>query len=154
MRPGKFHGKLVTESIADGWEKIIQPKGQKFYYVTSYGRRILPADGFVPDLGSVPRVFWTICPPHYLKPCVVGHDWDYDQQEVSRWQADIDLCEMIYTFTGGNAMFRRNIYWLAVMLFGWWCWRKDYNIALYTASMLRKNTSANFPIDKRRKICY
>ena len=143
LRPGKFVWDVCTRSIADRWERVIQFEDHPFYYITSYGRIIRPAHDFLTDLGSTPRILWALFPPHFLKPCVVCHDWDYDTQMVPRRQADVDLLEMIYTYTAAGAFVRRTAYWLGVRIGGWHAWRKDVNSKLYRWSYLDPSQSAS-----------
>ena len=128
MRPGKFTGVLTTDWINPDWEQVHQCKGRnpRWSYITSRGKKICPVDGFLTDLGSVPRLFQNIIRRDEYKPSFVIHDYCYDRQMISRREADAILFESIYTMARYSVL-RRWIIYLAVRGFGRWAWRLDSN---------------------------
>lgn len=103
--------------LLDGekWELLTQFE----YHVGSY-----PSDdvirvpaGFVTDLASVPRAFWSILPPHgeYAKAAII-HDYLYTIGLRSKKYADDVFMEAMTVL--GVAWWRRKVMYLAVRLFG------------------------------------
>ena len=126
MKPGIFIGILSTDWLNKDWERVHQcpSRSVRFAYITSDGRRKEPSDGFLTDLGSVPRFLQWWCRRDEFKIAFVLHDDGYDKQTEPRWQEDYDLNEMIYTMTCGYCFFKRNVIWFFVRLCGWWAWMK------------------------------
>ena len=97
------------------WEILTQFE----YHVGSY-----PSDdvirvpaGFVTDLASVPRMLWSILPPHgeYAKAAII-HDYLYTIGLCSKQYADNVFLEAMTVL--GVAMWRRKLMYWAVRLFG------------------------------------
>ena len=76
----------------------------------------IPA-GTVTDLATVPRVLWTIFPPHgrYAKAAIV-HDYLYDQAIGTKAWADCIFLEAMEVL--GVPKWRRVLMYWAVRLFG------------------------------------
>lgn len=78
--------------------------------------------GFITDLASVPRVFWSVFPPHgkYAKAAII-HDYLYEYRIFSRKRADDIFLEAMEVL--GVAKWRRlSMYW-AVRLGGESAWK-------------------------------
>jgi hypothetical protein len=73
--------------------------------------------GFVTDLASVPRVLWSILPPHgrYAKAAIV-HDYLYAQAIGTKAEADSIFNEAMAVL--GVPKWRRRAMYAAVRLFG------------------------------------
>ena len=74
-------------------------------------------EGFITDLTSVPRLFWSVFPPagQYAKAAVI-HDYLYQHHQLSRQAADKLFLDAM-TALGVGFKTRRLIY-IAVRLFG------------------------------------
>lgn len=88
------------------------------------GDKIVIPVGFITDLASVPRIFWSIYPPfgRYLSPSIL-HDFLYWEQCFNRKRSDEIFLEGMKVLKVGK--FDRNIIYNAVKLFGGIAWRKN-----------------------------
>lgn len=90
----------------------------EYHVGTSYSYEVIrvPA-GFVTDLTSIPRLFWTILPPNgeYAKAAIL-HDYLYENAIGSKNYADDILFEAMGVL--GVAHWRKYIIYYAVRLFG------------------------------------
>jgi hypothetical protein len=81
---------------------------------------------FKTDGGSIPRMLWPVT-GHPIDrrryPAYIVHDWLYDDQPVSRQQADEALYEML-TRELDVAEWRASVVYYAVRAFGWVGWRR------------------------------
>lgn len=79
--------------------------------------------GFCTDLASIPRMFWSILPPHglYSKAAIV-HDYLYVTGHASRLVADAVFYEAMRAL--GVGWFRANIMFMAVRIGGRKPWNK------------------------------
>ena len=65
--------RLRLESDPDGWLWVLL---DDFFYQADDGTLYVVPRGFVTDLGTVPRIFWAIIPPHArFRESYVLHDW-------------------------------------------------------------------------------
>ena len=73
--------------------------------------------GFVTDLASIPRAFWSLLPPHgrYAKAAII-HDWLYATGIGGREYADDVFLEAMEVL-GVSPWKRKTMYW-AVRAFG------------------------------------
>lgn len=73
--------------------------------------------GFITDLASVPRLFWSILPPfgEYAKAAIL-HDWCYRNSIGSKRYADDAFMEAMTVL--GVAKWRRTVMYWAVRWFG------------------------------------
>ena len=89
-----------------------------------WSEEITVPKGFVTDLASVPRVFWTLFPRdgQYLEPAVV-HDYCYQNLSCSltRKQADEIFIQGMKAY--GVGYFSRTLIYLAVRVFGNGYWQ-------------------------------
>lgn len=83
----------------------------------------IPA-GFETDFASVPRIFWSVLPPHgvYSRAAVL-HDWLYIEQPVSRKDADGLFRRSMKEL--GVGYLKRTVMWLAVRTFGAKAWNRN-----------------------------
>lgn len=117
--------KLVTHPLYDGKRHELF---QDYIYEVN-GYRITVPKGFVTDLASVPRSFWTIFPPFgKYTPAAVIHDFLYSEHNttgINRTLADKIFLhimrELNVEFLKRKAMYR------AVRLFGETSWKKKKN---------------------------
>ena len=80
--------------------------------------------GFVTDLASVPRIFWSILPPFgKYDDAAVIHDWLYRTHLFPRAVADATLLHGMKV--KGVSFWARWTIWAAVRLFGGFAWRDD-----------------------------
>lgn len=87
------------------------------------GRLSIP-NGFVTDLGSIPKIFQNIISPEG-KPlrAYLGHDWLYAVQKWTRKQSDDCLMRMMYALD--VPLIERWTIYLAVRAFGGSAWSED-----------------------------
>lgn len=71
--------------------------------------------GFKTDLGSIPRIFWSVVGPQEIARGAILHDWLYDQRVEPRGVSDKILRSLILDEVG---RFRANLVYYAVRLFG------------------------------------
>ncbi|EGV2929238.1 DUF1353 domain-containing protein, partial [Salmonella enterica] len=73
--------------------------------------------GFVTDLATIPRIFWTILPPDgkYAKAAII-HDWMYDNALRTKKEADLIFLDGMTVL--GVPKWKRIIMYYAVRLFG------------------------------------
>lgn len=90
----------------------------EYHVGTSYSWDVIkvPA-GFVTDLTSIPRFFWTILPPHgqYAKAAII-HDYLYTNAIGSKKYADDVFFEAMTIL--GVARWRKHVIYYAVKIFG------------------------------------
>lgn len=121
--------KVTASRISLGYdEDLAKDLGKKLIFVLDKDvtftvdgvTRIIPK-GFVTDLASVPRIFWSIFPPYglYLRAAVV-HDYLYANQIGDRkWADDVFYALMeAYEVEG----WRRNLMYAAVRVGGFAAW--------------------------------
>lgn len=73
--------------------------------------------GFVTDLATVPRIFWTLLPPDgkYAKAAII-HDYLYDNALRTKKEADLIFLDGMTVL--GVPKWKRTIMYWAVRLFG------------------------------------
>ena len=75
---------LRHDGAADHWTTA-----RELRYVSRAGKTYTVPAGMTTDLASIPRVFWSIIPPHGKHlPATILHDWLYMSRSVSRKMAD------------------------------------------------------------------
>ena len=89
------------------------------YHVGSYPSDtvICVPTGTVTDLATVPRLLWSLCPPHgrYAKAAII-HDYLYDRAIGSKAYADRTFLEAMEVL--GVSRFARTVMYWTVRLFG------------------------------------
>ncbi|ENL6118451.1 DUF1353 domain-containing protein, partial [Salmonella enterica] len=85
--------------------------------------------GFVTDLASVPRIFWTILPPDgkYAKAAII-HDWMYDNALRTKKEADKIFLDGMMVL--GVPKWKRTVMYWAVRLFGRGMYGKEQNTVI------------------------
>lgn len=73
--------------------------------------------GFVTDLATIPRIFWSLMPPDgkYAKAAII-HDYLYDNALRTKKEADLIFLDGMTVL--GVARWKRTIMYYAVRLFG------------------------------------
>lgn len=73
--------------------------------------------GFVTDLASVPRIFWTLLPPDgkYAKAAII-HDYLYDNALRTKKEADLIFLDGMTVL--GVPKWKRTVMYWAVRMFG------------------------------------
>ncbi|EJC5177426.1 DUF1353 domain-containing protein [Salmonella enterica] len=91
-------------------------------------RAWVPA-GFVTDLASVPRIFWTILPPDgkYAKAAII-HDYLYDNALRTKKEADLIFLDGMTVL--GVPKWKRTVMYWAVRLFGRGMYGKEQNTVI------------------------
>ncbi|OZU14097.1 phage tail protein [Salmonella enterica subsp. enterica serovar Altendorf] len=84
--------------------------------------------GFVTDLATVPRIFWTLLPPDgkYAKAAII-HDYLYDNALRTKKEADLIFLDGMTVL--GVPKWKRTIMYWAVRLFGRGNYRNDQRTA-------------------------
>jgi hypothetical protein len=97
------------------------------YEVANTKKTVVVPKGFVTDLASIPRLFWTLLPRDgvYMLPAVV-HDYLYWTQGCSRSEADTVLFLAMKEYE--IEPLRRWVIYLGVRAFGFWAWRANYKL--------------------------
>ncbi|EAP2902404.1 DUF1353 domain-containing protein [Salmonella enterica subsp. enterica serovar Chester] len=88
-----------------------------FYLSEDYSDVIEVPAGFITDLATIPRIFWSLMPPdgRYAKAAII-HDYLYDNALRTKYEADRIFLDGM-TVLGVPRWKRTIIYW-AVRLFG------------------------------------
>lgn len=84
------------------------------------GTTILIPEGYASDFASIPRIFWTLIPPHgRTAEASVLHDYLYDTRTGSRLDADLLFYRCIEPVV---PKWQSLMMFLSVRLFGkkWW----------------------------------
>jgi hypothetical protein len=104
------------EMLPDMKWKVITPFEYHVGNLPSLDIIIVPS-GFVTDLTSIPRMFWSIMPPHgeYAKAAIL-HDYLYDNAIGSKKYADDIFFEALGVL--GVCAWRKYIMYWAVKYFG------------------------------------
>jgi len=91
------------------------------YSIGTTGVSVEVLGGFVTDFASIPRLLWSLAPPHgtYTRAAIV-HDYLYWVQDCTRGEADAILLDAMEE-SDVWAPLRYAIY-LGVRLFGWNAW--------------------------------
>lgn len=118
---GKFISPPVLTPRGDGrtW-RVDAP----LIYVTAAGAPVRVPVGFISDLASVPRIFWSVLPPfgRYTAAAVL-HDWMYRTHHFRRAMCDAIFLESMTSER--VATWQRITLYLAVRLCGWIAWRDE-----------------------------
>lgn len=111
----KFTTPAVLEMLDDYRWRLVEPF--EFWLTDNPDDVIRVPAGYVTDLASVPRVLWSIFPPHgrYAKAAII-HDWMYDIGLRTKREADrifLDAMKVLKV-----PAWRRSLMYIAVRLFG------------------------------------
>lgn len=111
-----FHGILVLEYLDGKFWRVKNSDKEIFSFVFE-DENIIPIDGFITDLTSIPRIFWSILPPSgKYAPAAVIHDFCYYNKKYSKRIADDIFYEAMKDLDVGWV--KRNIMYRAVRIFG------------------------------------
>lgn len=118
-----FTTPIRVEALEDGYNwKLLE---EVVYDIGALGGSdsiVVPA-GFVTDMGSVPRLFWSIVDP-WGPPskAFLVHDWLYRTQDRSRLVSDAILLEGMEVLKVNR--FKRWLIYKGVRAGGWVTWNK------------------------------
>lgn len=112
----QFTTPAQLEMLDDNKWKVITPFQYHLGCYPSENIIIVPA-GFITDLATIPRLFWTIMPPNgdYAKAAII-HDFLYSSKPFSRKRCDDILYEAMGVLN--VACWRKNVIYWAVRIFG------------------------------------
>ncbi|EHP6140085.1 DUF1353 domain-containing protein [Escherichia coli] len=118
----KFTTPAVLEMLDDYRWRLVE--SFEFWLTESPDDVIRVPAGYVTDLASVPRLLWSVFPPHgrYAKAAII-HDWLYDNALRTKKEADrifLDAMNVLEV-----PAWRRLMMYCAVHLF----WRGNYKLA-------------------------
>lgn len=111
----KFTTPAVLEMLDDYRWRLVEPF--EFWLTDSPDDVIHVHAGYVTDLASVPRLLWSVFPPHgrYAKAAII-HDWMYDNALRTKSEADrifLDAMEVLKV-----PCWRRWVIYCSVRIFG------------------------------------
>jgi hypothetical protein len=114
----QFLSKVELEMLGSYKFKLLNPivYADSKYTPTSTTQIVVPA-GFVTDLATIPRLFWSIMPPdgEYAKAAII-HDFLYTNNTFERYRCD-QILEEAMEITGVD-LWKRKVIYAAVRLFG------------------------------------
>ncbi|EKN4849223.1 DUF1353 domain-containing protein [Yersinia enterocolitica] len=128
----EFTTPAVLEMLDDYRWRLVEPF--EFWLTNNPDDVIKVPTGYVTDLASVPRVFWTLFPPHgrYSKAAII-HDYLYDNTLRTKKEADKIFLDGMQVL--GVPWCRRKIMYVAVRLFG----RGQYKNRSLSTGLFRGN---------------
>ncbi|WP_229996560.1 DUF1353 domain-containing protein, partial [Escherichia coli] len=103
------------EMLGDYRWRLVEPF--EFWQTERPDDVIYVPEGYVTDLASVPRILWSVFPPHgrYAKAAII-HDWLYDNALRTKAEADRIFLDAMKVL--GVPRWRRVLMYAAVRLFG------------------------------------
>ena len=111
----KFTTPAVQEMLGDNRRRLVEPF--ELRQTERPDDVIYVPEGYVTDLASVPRILWSVFPPHgrYAKAAII-HDWLYVYALRSKLEADKIFLDAMCVL--GVPRWRRVLMYAAVRLFG------------------------------------
>lgn len=111
----KFTTPAILEMLEHYRWRVYEPF--EFYLSDDNSDVIEVPAGFVTDLATIPRIFWTILPPDgkYAKAAII-HDWMYDNALRTKKEADLIFLDGMTVL--GVLKWKRTIMYWAVRLYG------------------------------------
>ncbi|HDN7458618.1 TPA: DUF1353 domain-containing protein [Salmonella enterica subsp. enterica serovar Eastbourne] len=111
----RFTTPAILEMLGHYRWRVYEPF--EFYLSDDNSDVISVPAGFVTDLATVPRIFWTLMPPDgkYAKAAII-HDYLYDKALRTKQQADLIFLDGMTVL--GVPKWKRAIMYQAVRLFG------------------------------------
>jgi hypothetical protein len=89
MEMSSFTNKLILSPLSDGKKWVLRKEFSYDIGEIGSGDTITVPTGFVTDLASVPRIFWSILPPwENYGPAAVIHDYLYFSHEKTKAESD------------------------------------------------------------------
>lgn len=120
----KFTTPAILEMLGHYNWRVYEPF--EFYLSDDNSDIISVPAGFITDLASVPRVFWTLLPPDgkYAKAAII-HDYLYDNALRTKKEADLIFLDGMTVL--GVPRWKRTVMYWAVRLFGRGMYGKEQN---------------------------
>ncbi|EAN7516516.1 DUF1353 domain-containing protein [Salmonella enterica] len=111
----KFTTPAILEMLGHYEWRVHEPF--TFYLSNDNSDVIEVPAGFVTDLATIPRIFWSLMPPDgkYAKAAII-HDYLYDNALRTKKEADLIFLDGMTVL--GVARWKRTIMYYAVRLFG------------------------------------
>ncbi|EBD5548504.1 DUF1353 domain-containing protein [Salmonella enterica] len=118
----KFTTPAILEMLGHYNWRVYEPFA--FYLSDDNSDVIEVPAGFVTDLATVPRVFWSVMPPDgkYAKAAII-HDYLYDNALRTKKKADLIFLDGMAVL--GVPKWKRIVMYLAVRIFGRGNYSKD-----------------------------
>ncbi|EAR0004378.1 DUF1353 domain-containing protein [Salmonella enterica subsp. diarizonae] len=118
----KFTTPAILEMLGHYNWRVYEPFA--FYLSDDNSDVIEVPAGFVTDLATVPRVFWSVMPPDgkYAKAAII-HDYLYDNALRTKKEADLIFLDGMAVL--GVPKWKRIVMYLAVRIFGRGNYSKD-----------------------------
>lgn len=111
-----FTSPAIMEMLGHYKWRVYEPF--RFYLSEDKNDVIEVPVGFVTDLATVPRIFWSLLPPdgEYAKAAII-HDYLYHYPLRNRKESDLIFLDGMKVL--GVPKWKRIIMYLAVRIFGW-----------------------------------
>lgn len=111
----QFTTPAILEMLDDYRWRLVEPF--EFWLTDTPDDVIRVPAGYVTDLASVPRILWSVFPPHgrYAKAAII-HDWLYDNALRTKREADRIFLDAMTVLN--VPVWRRRVMYTAVRLFG------------------------------------
>ncbi|EAV6337749.1 TPA: DUF1353 domain-containing protein [Salmonella enterica subsp. enterica serovar Bareilly] len=118
----RFTTPAILEMLGHYNWRVYEPF--EFYLSEDNSDVISVPAGFVTDLATVPRVFWSVMPPDgkYAKAAII-HDYLYDNALRTKKEADLIFLDGMAVL--GVPKWKRIVMYLAVRIFGRGNYSKD-----------------------------
>ncbi|EDQ8489481.1 DUF1353 domain-containing protein [Salmonella enterica] len=110
----KFTTPAILEMLGHYLWRVHEPFA--FYLSGDNSDVIEVPAGFITDLATIPRIFWSLMPPdgRYAKAAII-HDYLYDNALRTKWEADRIFLDGMTVL--GVPRWKRTIMYWAVRLF-------------------------------------
>ncbi|ELM3415986.1 DUF1353 domain-containing protein [Salmonella enterica] len=118
----KFTTPAILEMLGHYKWRVYEPFA--FYLSDDNSDVISVPAGFVTDLATIPRIFWSVMPPDgkYAKAAII-HDYLYDNALRTKKEADLIFLDGMAVL--GVPKWKRIVMYLAVRIFGRGNYSKD-----------------------------
>ncbi|ECP7106303.1 DUF1353 domain-containing protein [Salmonella enterica] len=118
----KFTTPAILEMLGHYNWRVYEPFA--FYLSDDNSDVISVPAGFVTDLATIPRIFWSVMPPDgkYAKAAII-HDYLYDNALRTKKKADLIFLDGMAVL--GVPKWKRIVMYLAVRIFGRGNYSKD-----------------------------
>ncbi|ELQ0048595.1 DUF1353 domain-containing protein [Salmonella enterica] len=118
----KFTTPAILEMLGHYNWRVYEPFA--FYLSDDNSDVISVPAGFVTDLATIPRIFWSVMPPDgkYAKAAII-HDYLYDNALRTKKEADLIFLDGMAVL--GVPKWKRIVMYLAVRIFGRGNYSKD-----------------------------
>lgn len=118
----------MTGWISSDWPRVVMLRGRQRQLIhqliwADEDCEVVVPQGFVCDLGSIPRLlWWWAAPDGKYRPAVIVHDYLYETQTLTRRKADRTMYRIMRHV--GVRPTQAWLMWLGVRAGGWWAWRQ------------------------------